>query len=123
MSMPIKRALLGAGVAAGAVLLTGIPANAAPSPQPTEVKAGAYDSVASAKRGGPNGNGCDFSVYSTKVWGWCDGRGPERYAIYAKCSNGRWYKSSSHPWWGDRRGAWVYCPSGTRVTAFKGDWA
>ncbi|WP_018653853.1 hypothetical protein [Actinomadura flavalba] len=99
------------------------PAFAAPTPDaPKEIKAGAYSTSVTAL-GGPNGKGCDFTVRTSNVWGWCDGTGPERYRIYVKCSNGRWYPSASAPWWGDRRGATAYCPSGTRVTAFKGDWA
>ena len=60
---------------------------------------------------------CATQNYSTSAWGWCDGTGPQRYAIYILCSNSGVYQSSSHPWFGDRRGAWAYCPSGTYTVA------
>lgn len=59
---------------------------------------------------------CSLTAYRTSAWGWCDGTGPQRYQILARC-NGVLYGSASTPWFGDRRGAWVYCPSGTVVTA------
>ena len=69
---------------------------------------------------GPNGN-CPVQIYATKVWGWCDGTGPERYRIYVYCTDGRYYGSSATPWFGDRRGAWAYCPSGS-YASFAGWW-
>lgn len=50
---------------------------------------------------------------------WCDGRGPERYGVSAVCTKGRHtyqYNSSSHPWFGDRRGATVTCKKGKLTT-------
>jgi len=60
---------------------------------------------------------CQTDTYSTSAWGWCDGTGPQRYAIYILCSNSGVYKSSSTPWFGDRNGAWAYCPSGTAAVS------
>lgn len=56
---------------------------------------------------------------STAVNMWCDGKGPERYGVSAVCTKGRHtyqYDSSSHPWFGDRRGATVTCRKGRLTT-------
>lgn len=66
---------------------------------------------------------CYATLYSASAWGWCDGAGPQRYAIYALCTNGRVYESTSHPWFGDRRGARVYGPSDYYLEYAWGDYA
>jgi hypothetical protein len=77
-----------------------------------QVNGGTLNSATAMQPADWNGN-CTWNLYSTSDWGWCDGTGPQRYQILAHCSNGYWYGSSSTPWFGDRRGAWAYCPSGT----------
>lgn len=63
-----------------------------------------------------NGKPCQVQITEPGVtgnaWGWCDGTGPQRYEIWIKCENGKTYVSASKPWFGDRRGASVWCPSG-----------
>lgn len=52
---------------------------------------------------------------SKQVNMWCDGKGPERYAILAVCTSGSkvyQYSSPGHPWFGDRRGATATCKKG-----------
>jgi hypothetical protein len=76
--------------------------------------------ASAADLGGPVTNGwngdCPVALYATKAWGYCDGTGPQRYQLYAYCTDGRYYGSGVTPWFGDRRGAWVYCPSGSYVS-------
>jgi hypothetical protein len=101
-------------IAGGAAALTfAAPASAAPAAvAETQASSVSSNTVPAATPADSNGI-CYVYGYSTSAWGWCDGTGPQRYGIYAACSNGYVYESSSQPWFGDRRGAWVYCPSGT----------
>lgn len=106
-----------------AVLSTAAPASAAPS-HAAATRASAASGVTRQVVNPYDSNGlCYVTGYSASAWGWCDGTGPQRYAIYAACTNGYVYKSSSHPWFGDRRGAWVYCPSGTYLEFAYGGYA
>ncbi|MER7485526.1 hypothetical protein ABTY20_06310 [Streptomyces sp. NPDC126497] len=64
-----------------------------------------------------NGN-CDaISFTTTGFTGWCDGTGPEKYGTWVKCSNGKTQYSSYTRAYGDRRGVYAGCTSGSRVAS------
>ena len=69
---------------------------------------------AQARPAGWNGH-CTLSLHTASAWGWCDGTGPQTYTIWVYCTDGRWSPSYNHPWFGDRRGAWAFCYSGTAI--------
>ncbi|GIH69373.1 hypothetical protein Mth01_16260 [Sphaerimonospora thailandensis] len=68
------------------------------------------------------GNGRCYTNWTTSTQAnvWCDGTGPERYGASIVCAKGSKTKQidySNGPWFGDRRGITMTCPSGwTRAT-------
>ena len=62
-------------------------------------------------------NGKCYTNWSTKTQAnvWCDGTGPGRYGASMVCTKGSLAKQvngNNGPWYGDRRGITLTCPSG-----------
>ncbi len=103
------------GLTAPAQAATGGPAAAssgATAAAPTRVAVGNATSSAVTPLSW-NGRCYVNSVTYTGWNGWCDGKGPQTYSTFVDCSNGVEYDASYSHWYGDRRGVYAGCPSGT----------
>lgn len=114
-----------AAIALATVGLTVTPASADASPA---IKAGSSETPAQSpvpfKSGvddpsvlpfGWNGKCHTNWATSTQANLWCDGKGPERYGASIVCTKGKKTKQINYnngPWFGDRRGITMTCPSG-----------
>ncbi|MFI1294395.1 hypothetical protein ACH4VM_39555 [Streptomyces sp. NPDC020792] len=73
---------------------------------------------AAASESGISGwNGKCYTNWTTTTQAnvWCDGTGPERYGASIVCTKGtstRQLDYANGPWFGDRRGITMTCPSG-----------